>query len=94
MLGRRLALSATLAAVAAAALLPAAAQAAPAEKFPNGFMWGVAGSGFQTEMGGGAQNSDQGSDWWAWVRDQKNISSGHVSGDLPENGPGGWGTAF
>lgn len=94
MLGRRLALSATLAALAVAALLPAAAQAAPAEKFPKGFMWGVAGSGFQTEMGGGTQNSDQGSDWWAWVRDQKNISSGHVSGDLPENGPGGWGTAF
>ena len=60
---RRLALSATLAIVAAASLLPAAAQAAPAEKFPKGFMWGVAGSGFQTEMGGGAQNSDQGSDW-------------------------------
>ncbi|MBU3673819.1 MAG: hypothetical protein FGM34_02020, partial [Solirubrobacteraceae bacterium] len=76
---RRLITRAALAAVVAA-LLPAAAQAAPAEKFPKGFMWGVAGSGFQTEMGGGTQHSDQGSDWWTWVRDQKNISSGHVSG--------------
>ena len=91
---RRLISRAALAAVAAAALFPAAAQAAPAEKFPKGFMWGVAGSGFQTEMGGGAENSDPGTDWWAWVRDQKNIADGHVSGDLPENGPGGWGTAF
>ena len=91
---RRLIIRAALGSLAAAAFLPAAAQAAPAEKFPKGFMWGVAGSGFQTEMGGGAENSDPGTDWWAWVRDQKNIADGHVSGDLPENGPGGWGTAF
>lgn len=85
---------AVLASLALGALAPAVAQAAPAEKFPKGFMWGVAGSGFQTEMGGGPENSDPGSDWWAWVRDGQNIASGHVSGDLPENGPGGWSTAF
>lgn len=85
---------AALAVLAAAAFLPAAANATPAEKFPKGFMWGVAGSGFQTEMGGGPANSDRGSDWWAWVRDEQNIASGHVSGDLPENGPGGWSDGF
>ncbi|MFM9022478.1 MAG: family 1 glycosylhydrolase [Solirubrobacterales bacterium] len=85
---------AVVASLALAALAPAAANGAPAEKFPKGFMWGVAGSGFQTEMGAGAQNSDPGSDWWAWVRDPQNIADGHVSGDLPENGPGGWATAF
>ncbi|MFM9141177.1 MAG: family 1 glycosylhydrolase, partial [Solirubrobacterales bacterium] len=85
---------AVVASLALAALAPAAANGAPAEKFPKGFMWGVAGSGFQTEMGAGAQNSDPGSDWWAWVRDPQNIADGHVSGDLPENGPGGWSTAF
>lgn len=78
----------------AAALLPAVAGANTAEKFPKGFMWGVAGSGFQTEMGAGPENSDQGTDWWAWVRDGENIASEHVSGDLPEDGPGGWATSF
>ena len=29
-------------------------------KFPNGFLWGAAGSAYQTE--GGNNNSD----WWAW----------------------------
>ncbi len=84
--------SAAALAIAATGAAPAAATSA--EKFPHGFMWGVAGAGFQTEMGGGAANSDQGSDWWSWVRDAQNISTGHVSGDLPENGPGGWKTSF
>ena len=88
------ALPVLVASLAALVLLPVAAQAAPAEKFPKGFMWGVAGSGFQTEMGGGPENSDQGTDWWSWVRDSRNIAAGQVSGDLPENGPGGWASAF
>ncbi|MFM9045043.1 MAG: family 1 glycosylhydrolase [Solirubrobacterales bacterium] len=75
-------------------LIPGGAQGATAEKFPKGFMWGVAGSGFQTEMGGGPENSDPGTDWWTWVRDGQNIATEKVSGDLPEDGPGGWATAF
>jgi beta-galactosidase len=34
--------------------------------------------------------SDANSDWWVWVRDSQNVSSGRVSGDRPENGPGFW----
>ncbi|MFM8791544.1 MAG: family 1 glycosylhydrolase, partial [Solirubrobacterales bacterium] len=75
-------------------LIPGGAQGATAERFPKGFMWGVAGSGFQTEMGGGPENSDPGTDWWTWVRDGQNIATEKVSGDLPEDGPGGWATAF
>ena len=79
-----------------AALAPATASAgvSASEKFPSKFVWGVAGAGFQTEMGGGSANSDPNTDWWQWVRDPSNISSKHVSGDLPENGPGGWKDSF
>jgi len=56
--------------------------------FPAGFLWGTAISGFQTEAGGVPANGDTGSDWWVWAHDSTNISEGHVSGDLPENGPG------
>jgi beta-glucosidase/6-phospho-beta-glucosidase/beta-galactosidase len=54
-------------------------------------MWGIGGApGFQTEMGGGPQYSDRNSDWWAWTHDPANIAAHRVSGDFPENGPGGW----
>ena len=90
--GRRLAAVqiATIALIAALGL-PAQSLAAPAkESFPTGFMWGTASSGFQSEMGGGSANSDPNTDWWQWVRDPAQIASKHVSGDLPENGPGAW----
>jgi beta-glucosidase/6-phospho-beta-glucosidase/beta-galactosidase len=57
--------------------------------FPEGFLWGAAISGFQSDMGVGAPN-DEGTDWWVWVHDGDNIAAGRVSGDLPENGPGFW----
>jgi beta-galactosidase len=63
--------------------LPAAATAA----FPAGFRWGAAIAAFQTEMGGNPAHDDTGTDWWVWAHDPDNISSGRVSGDLPENGP-------
>ena len=56
--------------------------------FPNGFLWGVAVSSFQVEMGRG-ENSD-GSDWWTWVHDAENKQRKWVSGDFPEDGPGFW----
>ena len=57
------------------------------QPFPEGFLWGVAISGFQNDMGQGAPN-DENSDWWVWVRDPDNIATGKVSGELPEDGPG------
>lgn len=56
--------------------------------FPEGFLWGTAISSFQAEMGRGEPTSA--SDWWTWVHDAVNISSGRVSGELPEDGPGFW----
>jgi beta-glucosidase/6-phospho-beta-glucosidase/beta-galactosidase len=58
--------------------------------FPPGFLWGTAVSGFQTEAGGTPANADPGSDWWVWAHDPTNIGTGHVSGDLPEGGPGSY----
>jgi beta-glucosidase/6-phospho-beta-glucosidase/beta-galactosidase len=60
-----------------------------ARPFPNGFQWGTAISGFQSDMGVGAPN-DEGTDWWVWVRDPANVAAGRVSGDVPESGPGFW----
>ena len=57
--------------------------------FPDGFLWGTAISGFQSDMGLGAPN-DPNSDWWVWVHDAANVASEVVSGDLPEDGPGYW----
>ena len=68
----------------AASLLAARAEAA----FPNGFLWGTAISAFQTEMGGDPASNDTNSDWWVWAHDPDNIADNHVSGDLPEDGPG------
>ena len=56
--------------------------------FPMGFLWGVALSSFQAEMGLG-EPSD-GTDWWAWVNDPANIEAKRVSGDTPLTGPGFW----
>jgi beta-galactosidase len=62
-------------------------RAAMVQRFPRGFLWGTALSGFQAEMGRG-RNEDRGSDWWVWAHDPVNIAEHHVSGDKPELGPG------
>ncbi len=69
------------------ALFAIVATPAFAKPFPDDFLWGTAGAGFQTEAGNG-RNSDPASDWFAWTHDPANIADGTVSGDLPENGPG------
>jgi beta-glucosidase/6-phospho-beta-glucosidase/beta-galactosidase len=71
-------------------LAAAPAPAATVARFPAGFLWGTAISGFQSDMGVGAP-SDENTDWWVWVRDAENVGSGRVSGDLPEDGPGFYG---
>ena len=93
---KRLNISAVaLAATLALSVVPNAfAGASAPEAFPKGFIWGVAGAGFQTEMGGGSAYSDTNTDWWAWTHDSANIAAKRVSGDQPENGPGGWKTTF
>ncbi|QIJ32826.1 beta-galactosidase BgaS [Acidianus brierleyi] len=58
-------------------------------RFPKDFVFGWSQSGFQTEMGLKG-SEDPNSDWFVWVHDKENISSGLVSGDLPENGPAYW----
>ena len=59
------------------------------KKFPKGFKFGWSQAGFQSEMG--SKNSvDDASDWYVWVHDKENISSGLVSGDFPDDGPGYW----
>jgi beta-galactosidase len=60
-----------------------------AEPFPDGFFWGTAIAGFQTEAGKG-RNADPMSDWYVWTHDPGNIADRTVSGDLPEDGPGHW----
>lgn len=60
-------------------------------KFPKNFLWGVANSGFQFEMGDpNGRNIDLNTDWYIWVHDPSNIKKGIVSGDLPENGINYW----
>jgi beta-galactosidase len=83
-------LRAALAVLAALLLAPPAAAAAPdpVAPFPRDFLWGVATSGFQSEMGGRPSNADTGTDWWRWARDAENVREGRVSGDRPERGPG------
>jgi beta-galactosidase len=59
--------------------------------FPEDFLWGVANSGFQFEMGDPAgQNIDPNTDWYVWVHDPSNVQKGIVSGDLPERGVNYW----
>jgi beta-galactosidase len=81
----------TLALVALVVLAPGLAGAAGvARPFPDGFLWGTAIAGFQSDMGQGAP-VDAGTDWWTWVRDPQNVAAHRVSGDLPEvGGPGFW----
>jgi beta-glucosidase/6-phospho-beta-glucosidase/beta-galactosidase len=82
--------SGVMSAVAAGfALAATMASATVVQPFPEGFLWGTAISGFQSDMGLGAPN-DPNTDWWVWVRDPANLGSGRVSGDLPEAGPGFW----
>jgi beta-glucosidase/6-phospho-beta-glucosidase/beta-galactosidase len=78
---------ATLLALVLALALPAHAAA---RDFKRGFLWGTAIAGFQVEAGGRPANADTRSDWWAWSHDPFNVSSGHVSGDRVERGPGHW----
>jgi len=59
--------------------------------FPEKFLWGVALSGFQLEMGDSkGRNIDANTDWYMWAHDSTNIKKGIVSGDLPENGVDYW----
>ncbi len=58
-------------------------------KIPKDFLLGFSESGFQFEMGMKG-SEDPNSDWWSWVRDEENIISRIVSGDLPEAGPAYW----
>ena len=67
--------------------LATAPHAAAVKRFPHGFLWGTAISGFQTEMGRG-RNLDRASDWFVWSHDPGNVAAHRVSGDLPERGPG------
>ncbi|MBI5106685.1 MAG: glycoside hydrolase family 1 protein [Solirubrobacterales bacterium] len=73
--------------VLALLLLPAPALAADGtERFPDGFLWGTAIAGFQTEMGPHGQDADRRSDWWAWTHS----GDPRLSKDRPERGPGHW----
>ena len=84
----RFLLALTLAALVTGA---GAGVALAADRFPAGFQWGVATSGFQTEMGLGA-NLDTASDWWAWTHDAAALDALQVTGDDPGHGPGFWST--
>ncbi|MDT5095311.1 MAG: beta-galactosidase [Mycobacterium sp.] len=56
--------------------------------FPDGFHWGVATAGFQSEMGKGTP-LDVNSDWYKWTHDPINQLLGLTKG-VPENGPGSY----
>ncbi len=85
----RQATRAAIGAVAATAAALVLAAPAGAQDFPEGFLWGTANAGFQAE-GGQGRDVDPNSDWFAWTHDGSNVSSGIVSGDQPEDGPGFW----
>lgn len=57
--------------------------------FPKSFKFGWSQSGFQSEMGG-PNSVDRNTDWFKWVHDKKNLESGLLSCDFPENGIGYW----
>jgi beta-galactosidase len=77
--------------VAALALvLTASSSASGADRFPRGFLWGTATSGFQVEAGGAPPHADRRSDWWAFSHDPELIGAGLVSGDRVERGAGQW----
>lgn len=62
--------------------------------FPEGFLWGTATAGFQSDMGcptlPASECNDPNSDWYQWVTDPSIIAEGLVSGEPVENGPGHW----
>ncbi len=62
--------------------------------FPEGFLWGTATAGFQSDMGcptlEASECNDPNSDWYQWVTDPSIIAEGLVSGEPVENGPGHW----
>jgi beta-glucosidase/6-phospho-beta-glucosidase/beta-galactosidase len=78
-------------AVVVVALCAVVVRSSPAvgQAFPDGFLWGTAIAGFQSDMGVGAP-ADPNTDWWVWAHDAQNIATQRVSGDLPEDGPGFW----
>jgi beta-glucosidase/6-phospho-beta-glucosidase/beta-galactosidase len=77
-------------AAAAAALLFAACKP-PGLAFPDGFLWGTAGAGFQVDMGcPSAPCDDPNSDWWQWTHSEVTRAKALVSADRPEDGPGEW----
>ena len=87
--GRRLALvTAVVAALVAIAAAPAQAKKVDLQ-FPDGFLWGTATAGFQTEAGFRAADSDTGSDWWAWTHDDANVQRGNVWGTCPRTSRAG-----
>src|SRR3712207_8501435 len=55
------------------------APAAAEERFPRGFLWGTASAGFQSEAGGGPENTDRGSDWWRLDRESTRLNSSHAN---------------
>jgi hypothetical protein len=64
--------------------------------FPKNFLWGVAMSGFQADMGcptlPAQECTDPRSDWYAWVTTPALLGdpSLYIAGDPLENGPGHW----
>jgi beta-glucosidase/6-phospho-beta-glucosidase/beta-galactosidase len=62
--------------------------------FPEGFLWGTATAGFQSDMGcptlPPSECNDPNSDWYQWVTDPSIIAEGLVSGEPVEHGPGHW----
>jgi len=66
--------------------------------FPDGFLWGSAVAGFQSEMGCPTWSADEcndtASDWYQWVTDPQITENNSlaVSGESVDNGPGMWET--
>lgn len=52
------------------------------------FLWGVAISGFQADMGPNSE-PDKNSDWWIWTHNEENFKKGYYK-DVPENSSDFW----
>ena len=63
-----------------------AAHRADLMNFPDGFLWGTATAGFQTEAGARPGDSDHRSDWWEWVRDPADIAWAGCRAICPRRG--------